>query len=411
MAQVQQGRKRIVDHNELSDHEKKNLLILDIIRRRGPISRADIARQVDLNNVTVTSYVDQYLRKKVLHEAGIHISTGGRKPTLVDIDAQKAYSIGVGLNAADYIAILCDLKGKALHKVKIQRDAKNNAKPVETIIQIIQLLLAESKVDATKIHGIGVGVPGMVNHRNGTVRWPKGLLSADLSISISISTNIQQHIGIPVILDNDANTAVFGEQWTAENGLDVESAAYLYSGSGCGLMISGHIHRGHTGTAGEFLFDLEREDPVAWLSEAVNTGGWTIDLGITLRAREEAKKHKESKLFKIATEHPEQITLQAVTDAAEAGEAFAIQILREAGMALGQKAALIVNLLNPEIIIIGGGVETAGIIFLDGVRDRIKQVAVPEAAEKIKIVPSQLGEDAVPMGAAALVIQNYFVTS
>ncbi|MCA9396753.1 MAG: ROK family protein, partial [Candidatus Omnitrophica bacterium] len=390
MAQIQQGRKRIIDHNELSDHEKKNLLILDIIRRKGPISRADIARQVDLNNVTVTSYVDQYLRKKVLHEAGVHISTGGRKPTLVDIDAEIAYAVGVGLNAADYIAILCDLKGNTLHKAKIKRDAQNNEKPVETIIQLIKLLLAESKVDAAKIHGIGIGVPGMVNHRNGTVRWPKGLLSGDLSISVSISNNIQQQIGIPVILDNDANTAVFGEQWTAENGLDVESAAYLYSGSGCGLMINGHIHRGHTGTAGEFLFDLDREDPIAWLSEAVNTGGWAIDLGITQRAREEAKKHKDSKLYKLLSETPDQVDLEAVTDAAESGEEYAAQILREAGMVLGHKAALIVNLLNPEIIIIGGGVETAGIIFLDGVRSRIKEVAVPEAAEKIKVVPSQL---------------------
>jgi N-acetylglucosamine repressor len=405
------SKRRIIDHARLSDHEKKNLLILETIRRKGPVARADISRLVDLNNVTVTSYVDQYLKKSVLQEAGVHISTGGRKPTLVDLDATRAFAIGVGLNAVDFIAVLTNLKGKIIHKVKIERNPETNARPVETILAVIELLIKESNVDLTKVHGVGIGVPGIVNQNNGTVRWPKGLLNQDMAITASISNKVYEKFKLPAILDNDANTAVFAEQWVSENGLNVDSAAYLYSGSGCGLLIDGHIYRGHTGSAGEFLFDLSKEDPIAWLQAAVETGDWVIDLGITYQARKELAKHPDSSLNKLCGGQAAKINLGMVTEAAEAGDKFAKDILVQTGLALGHKAALLVNLLNPELIIIGGGVENAGIVLLDAVRQRIRDVAIPEAAEKTRIVPSRLGEDAVPLGAAALVIQNYFISS
>lgn len=405
------SKRRIIDHATLSDHEKKNLLILETIRRKGPVARADISRLVDLNNVTVTSYVDQYLKKAVLQEAGVHISTGGRKPTLVDLDATRAFAIGVGLNAVDFIAVLTNLKGKILHKVKIERDSETNSKPVETILSVVELLIKESNVNVAKVHGVGIGVPGIVNQNNGTVRWPKGLLNQDLSITASISNRIYEKFKIPAILDNDANTAVFAEQWVSDNGLNVDSAAYLYSGSGCGFLIDGHIYRGFTGSAGEFLFDLSKEDPIAWLQAAVETGDWVIDLGITYQARKELSQHPDSALNKACGGDPKKINLAMVTDAAEAGDAFARHVLVQTGLALGQKAALLVNLLNPELIIIGGGVENAGVVLLDAVRQKVRDCSIPEAAEKTRIIPSKLGEDAVPLGAAALVIQNYFISS
>jgi N-acetylglucosamine repressor len=404
-------KRRIIDHTRLSDHEKKNLLILETIRRKGPVARADISRLVDLNNVTVTSYVDQYLKKGVLQEAGVHISTGGRKPTLVDLDATRAFAIGVGLNMVHHIAVLTNLKGKIIHKVKVDRLPEAGARPVDAILSTIELLIRESGVDVAKIHGVGVGLPGVVNQNNGTVRWPRGLVDQDLHINISVSGQIYDKFKLPAILDNDANTAVFAEQWVSETGLNVDSAVYLYSGSGCGFLIDGHIYRGHTGSAGEFLFDLTREDPVGWVSEAAKSGSWTIDLGIALRARQELAQHPDSVLHRLCGGQTDQIHLQMVAEAAGSGDAFASALLSRTGAELGRKAALLVNLINPELIIIGGGIEAAGIILLDAVRQRIRECAIPEAAEKTKVVPSRLGEDAVPLGAAALVIQNCFIMS
>ena len=99
-----QTRRRLIDQIELNDHEKKNLQILDTIRKRGPIARAEISRLIGLNIVTVTSYVDQYIKKGVIKEVGIDVSSGGRKPTLVDLNPAATFLIGVGLNAVDMIA-------------------------------------------------------------------------------------------------------------------------------------------------------------------------------------------------------------------------------------------------------------------------------------------------------------------
>ncbi len=403
-------RRRLVDEQDLSDHEKKNLMILETVRRRAPIARADISRLIDLNIVTVTSYVDQFLKKGILQEVGVDISTGGRKPTLVDLNSAAAFAIGVGLNAVEMIAVLCNLKGQILHKVKVPRPMEPGEKLIDDIVGLVDALVQKSNVDLAKVHGVGLGVPGIVNRDTNTVRWPSGLGNQDLSISFSVNEKFQKRFGLSAILDNDANTAVFSEQWHS-SALDVEDAIYLYSGAGCGFLFGGNIYRGHTGSAGEWLFDREREEPEAWLQESVAAGDWAIDLGITRRARNAVGEHKNSKLHRACGGDPSKIHFKVVTACAAEGDAFSIELLADAGRVLGRKAALLVNLLNPEIIVIGGGLEMGGAPFLDAVKSEVKRSAVPEATEKLKIIPSQLGEDCVPLGGAALVIQHYFIGS
>ena len=106
-----------------------------------------------------------------------------------------------------------------------------------------------------------------------------------------------------------------------------------------------------------------------------------------------------------------QINIGTIAKAAEMGDEFAIKLLSEAGGRLGRKASFLVNLLNPEVLIIGGGVELGGAIFLDAVRETVKQTSHPEATEKLRIIPSQLGENSVALGSAALIAQNYFISA
>src|SRR3989338_3377798 len=115
------SKRRLFDQIELNDHEKKNLQILDTILKKGPIARAEISRLIGLNIVTVTSYVDQYIKKGVIKEVGIDVSSGGRKPTLVDLNPSATYLIGVGLNIVDMIAVLCNLKGDVVFSLRQAR--------------------------------------------------------------------------------------------------------------------------------------------------------------------------------------------------------------------------------------------------------------------------------------------------
>src|SRR3989338_1449803 len=157
------SKRRLLDQTELNDHEKKNLQILDTIRKNGPISRAEISRLIGLNIVTVTSYVDQYIKKDVIKEVGIDVSSGGRKPTLVDLNPEAIHLIGVGLNLVDMIAVLCNLKGEVIFRVRRERPLQSGEALVMSMVSLVEELIQKSKVDVAKVHGIGIGIPGIFN--------------------------------------------------------------------------------------------------------------------------------------------------------------------------------------------------------------------------------------------------------
>ena len=260
----------------------------------------------------------------------------------------------------------------------------------------------------SKEASIGIGIPGIFNRETSSVRWPIALLNDDLSISVSIHSIFEEKFGLPTLVDNDANAAVFGEEWYGK-GLGVQHAVYLYSGHGCGFLINGQIYRGANGCAGEWLFE-EEDKSLPIFAQAYHSGLWGIDMGISLSAQNGQKENPSSKIFSLVDGDVKKITLPTVVKASEAGDLFATQLLRDAGRRLGRKAAFLVNLLNPEILIIGRGIAAAGVPFFDALRDVVKHSAAPEASEKLRIVPSALGENGVPLGAAAFVAQNYFIS-
>lgn len=402
------SRRRLLDQIELNDHEKKNLQILDTIRKKGPIARAEISRLIGLNIVTVTSYVDQYIKKGVIKEVGIDVSSGGRKPTLVDLNPDAVRLVGVGLNIVDMIAVLCNLKGEIVYSVKKERPLATGEALISAMVDLVEELFKKSHVDTGKVHGIGIGLPGIFNRDTNSVRWPFGMLDGDIEITASIHGVFEEKFGIPTFVDNDANAAAFGEEWYGK-GLGLQNAIYLYSAYGCGILINGQIYRGATGSAGEWLFD-EEPDATGIMLRTYQSGLWGIDMGIAKASRESQKDNPGSKIYQLEKD-PKKISILTVVKAAEQGDALANKILREAGQRLGHKAAFLVNLFNPDVLMIGGGIEIGGAVLLDGIRETVKRLSIPEATDKLRIVPSSLGDGGVPLGAAAFVAQNYFISA
>ncbi len=403
------AKRRLLDQTDLSDHEKKNLQILDTIRKKGPIARAEISRLIGLNIVTVTSYVDQYIKKDVIKEVGIDVSTGGRKPTLVDLNPFAMYAIGIGLSLTKMIIVLTNFKGEVMHRIEKERTLRPGEELVQMMISLTKELIEKSNVNMSKVYGIGIGMPGPLDRDSNSVRWEAGLVDQDLHINFSINALFDREFDVPTYLDNDANTAMFGENWYGSK-LGLKNAVYFYSGDGCGILINGEVYRGTNGAAGEWLFNTPDDHLTEdLLPFAKNRPWWSLDLGVSLRAEAYQSKNPNSKIYSLVDGDARKVTLKTVVKASESGDAFAQELLRGAGERLGRKAAIVVNMLNPEVLIIGGGVEIGGAFLLDAVRETMKGLASPEAMQKLRIVPSQLGENAVPLGAAALVAQNYFV--
>lgn len=381
----------------LSERSRKNLFILDAIRRRGPISKTDISSLIGLNVVTISNYVDEFLRQKIVFEKEFDVSKGGRRPLLLDLNSSAGYAVGIGVNLMDTIGVVCDLGGKVLHKAKLGKTGSSSKEVVSSILSVTTRLLDEARGLKDKIKGIGIGIGGVVDASREKVRWPER--TADgyhyINVTVPLKDIFEREFAMPVLIDNDATLACFGEQWVALDP-DVKNLIYMYSGVGSGIMIDSLIYRGVSGCAGEVSIHNDKKESPYFLER------WDADLGIFADycRRLELKKGKNFSA--------EDVTLNSIFESARAGEKTAVEVMREAGKRLGMRVAYLVNFLNPEMVIIGGGIEAGGIALLEEVKNAVAEWCFEECSGAVKIVPSRLGEDAVALGAASLVTRQVF---
>jgi len=358
----------IVEFGEiLTDRERKNFAILDLIRRKGPITRTEISKETELNIVTVSNYINAYIQKGLVIEGGLDVSTGGRRPVVLELNPKAGYIIGVGLDLFSIIGILADLKANVLLKINKARPAGAESALLEALNEVIEELIAKSDLERSSIKGIGIGIPGIVDRKGGTIRWPQQMGSIYIS---TLRNMLEQKFGIPVFIENDATVAAFGER-EFELESDVKNLIFMYSGVGCGIVINGQIYRGSTGCAGELgLPNLTSEEKEKWRGLA----RWQADLGLTEMAQEEIKKgKKDSKVLELAEGDASKIDSKAVIEAAREGDALAVSLVRKAGEELGVRIAYLVQVFNPEVVVIGGGIEKAGSVLLDEIKRVVRE--------------------------------------
>jgi hypothetical protein len=134
-------RELIFKDEAISDRAKKNLSILDTIRRSGPISKTDISGLIGVNVVTVSNYIGEFLRQKLIFEKELDVSKGGRRPVLLDLNSDCGYAIGVGFNLSNAIAVLVDMRGKLIRRVRMDRKENKAQEAVDLILKLISYLL------------------------------------------------------------------------------------------------------------------------------------------------------------------------------------------------------------------------------------------------------------------------------
>src|SRR4051812_33202358 len=147
------------DH--LTDRERKNIILLDVIRRNGPIAKTDISRITQFNIVTVSNYVEHYIDQKLVSEKGLDISSGGRRPELVELNGQWGNLIGVEIGPVHLIAIISDMSAKTIHKLKIKRPAGHMEIVIAEAVKLVRRVIEESKIPQEKLKGVGMGISGV----------------------------------------------------------------------------------------------------------------------------------------------------------------------------------------------------------------------------------------------------------
>lgn len=396
----------------LSEREQKNYAILELIRRNGPITKAEISQGTDMNIVTVSSYVDQFIRKGLVVEKGLAVSSGGRKPTLVELNGEAALAIGIDLGPMDVseismVAIVVDLAGNVVYKLKKVRSKEDMEAVLLHSLSLIKELIQSSKAEKKKLCGIGLGVCGIINEEAGTVRdssqW------GTRANFVGIVERIHREFELPVFIGNSVALAALGEKRFGSTS-DVDNMLYLCSDIGCGIIINGNIYYGSTGSAGGMGVNLAMEEEESRLfGELLHIRPSGIDLGLIAQSKKLLAEGIDSKLLNLIDGDVNRITLQTIIKAAEANDNLAKELIQNAAIHLGMRIAYLVGLFNPDVVVIGGGIEQAGSLFLDPLSRTLHRWAFEEAGGHVELLPAQLGEDSVAQGAASLAVRQLFL--
>ncbi|MCS7192831.1 MAG: ROK family protein, partial [Armatimonadetes bacterium] len=252
--------------------------------------------------------------------------------------------------------------------------------------------LESSKVAPKQIIGVGLGTPGVVDAEKGI------MLSEAVNIpdwkGRNLKKELEQVLGLPTFVDNDANAAGFGE-YVFGAGKGSKNLVFVTLGTGVGgaVILNGEIVRGASFVAGELgHISIDPNGPKCGCGNYGCVELFASGPAIAQKAREYVLRGVETRISKMAS--PEEITAEHVAKAAQEGDFLAQSILAEAGKILGATLSGIVNLLNPDCIVIGGGVAQAGDWILEPVRWEIKRRALPDATKVLRVVPAALGTNA-----------------
>ena len=402
-----------LQREKLTEKERRNINILEILRKRAPISRPDISKEMGINVVTVSNYIDEFIRRNLVYERELDVSEGGRRPVLLDLNPQAVFVIGVGLNLMNMVGLLVDLKGNIVTKTQIARPRASVKEISECLLEIVREILRRSKEYAPNIKGIGVGIAGLVNKETGSIHWPQKMnhYYTYASVDLPLRELMEKEFNLPTLIENDATAACFGEHWL-DLAQGYKNVMYMFSGVGCGLMINGEVYRGSNGYAGEVsIYNYKEEDLFSCaLAKSCFIKRWEMDLGIIEDVKDQLARDKEKavKFFKLTSSNMDNVDLKSVFIAGRAKDEIAQFALERAARRLGIKIAHLVNLLNPQAVVIGGGFEEAGEEFLNKVNQTVRDWAFRQATDNLKITYSQLKENAVAQGAASLIMQKIF---
>ena len=405
-------RRTLLNQHRLTEREEKNFQILELLRQRGPLTRTELSQGTGFNIVTVSNYVNQFLKHGLVSERGFDISTGGRKPILVELNAKTGFTVGidmglVGTANAQIVIVITDLRGQIVHRVVKPRTTDDMDRVLQDLGRIIRELLKSSPVETKKIQGIGVGLPGIMDERAGTIRATsrQGIRTN----YVAIRDQLEAELHLPVLMGSDSTLAGYGE---LRLGLErpVENLIYLYSDVGTSLIFNGHIYWGSGGSAGELgVFVPTDDDYLTWIKSPSFVLSNVWDLGLTSQAKKLIEEGHPTSIQALAQEEQASVDLDTVLRSAQGGDQLARELVEHAAMQLGIRIAYLVNLLNPEVVIIGGGIEKAGSLLLEPVWRAVKKYAYEEPASLVDVLPSQLGENAVALGAACWVIREVFI--
>jgi glucokinase len=314
--------------------------------------------------------------------------------------------MGIDLGGTSVKLAILSEEGEVLQKWSIPTDnSDHGVKIMPDIIESIKHHLNLYRLSSEDFLGIGMGSPGAVDRRKGTVT---GAFNLNWATPQPVKETMEQETGIPLFIDNDANVAALGEKWRGAGG-DKDDVVFITLGTGVGggVIAGGHLIHGTAGSGGEIghiTIDPDGFECTCGKKGCLETVASAT--GVVKLARKYAEEYSGDSTLKSLIDDGQEITSKMIFDFAKAGDALALIVVDRFAYFLGLACSHIGNLLNPAYIIIGGGVSAAGELLLEKVNKQFLGFAFPNVQQSTKLKLAELGNDAGVIGACYLVVTN-----
>lgn len=371
-------------------------IVLNYVREREPISRAEIARESNLQKSTISTIVDELEMDGLIEEFGEGESTGGRRPALLRLRTAGAIGIGVAITPTVTTVASTNLAGAVLNQEDFATCA-DVEQQLTLVVESVNKLLQEAN---GSIESIGVSLPGLVDPETGRAFYVPYFQWRDIPVGDVISSRT----GLPVVVDNDANSAALAELWFGRP--EVSNArdfilVMVAEGVGTGIIFDGQIYRGRRGAAGEFgHMIIGTHAPVPCSCGRLDC--WEAF------SSERATLARYRKLGKL--DDKDIPTFNELIDRGLAGEENARKAILDAALCLGVGIANLIVGFSPETVVVAGRIARAWSLIEHGLEESIEH-SVRRGMPSVPILPSTLGERPALRGALSLVLAGKFAAT
>ena len=391
---ISKAKSQIARHNTIRDINKQ--IVLNYVRVRAPISRAEIARETSLQRSTVSSIIDDLQREGLIEETGPGVSTGGRKPTLLKLKSGTPVAIGVDVTPTETTISLADLSANMLSQVRFPTSPDIEYMDMQIMSNIGKLVEAypENRLE------VGLSIPGIADAERGQIlfvpyfRWTNW----------NIGEQISEKFGLHVVIDNDANAVALAELWFGAREIrSIRNFIFVLvaEGIGTGIVIDGQVYRGQHGAAGEFGHMYVAGNATT----ACSCGRFDC---WEAHASEKAivNRYRDS----VGSTNGRSSDIAHVISLAQNGEQKAVEVLKESAKFLGIGISNLLIGFSPQAVVIGGKLASAWDLISDEIHI-LSERSVRHELSRAIIVPSSLGDEPTILGSVSLVLAGVFASA
>ncbi len=381
-------------------------LVLNLIKA-GPTSRALIAGETGLSPATVSNLTFELIDEGLVRETGVVETTRGRPPVLLELNSLARYVVGVKVMPSSLVAVVTDLDANVVATRTHQTDEQDRslghtpADLIDRLARVVDEVVEDADIERADLLGVGVGLAGIIDGAAGICRYSPFFGWRD----VDLVSPLQERLGLEIHLANDVDSLTIAEQWFGHGqGCSDVIVVTVGRGIGAGFVFNGRFYGGRAGGVGELAHVR-----VAPAGPACTCGGrgcleaLASDIALIDAATEAVAAGRTTSLARA-----ERIDLGAIVAAAEAGDALSRELLAESGRWLGTGIATLLNLLNPQRVIVAGEGVEAGEWRLAPMREAIEELRFDAVGARTEVIVESAGDTTWARGAACVVLGEFF---